>query len=90
MLGAALGGAVHSQVVALVGSLVWMFVVEPLCWVLLGLLDWDGVADYLPAASLGGVIDSADEGLPFAGSVGMTLAWIGLVDGARARAHRPS
>ncbi len=79
VLGAALGGAVHSQVVALVGSLVWMFVVEPLCWALLGLFDWDGVADYLPAASLGGVIDSADEGLPFAGSVGMTFAWIGLV-----------
>jgi ABC-2 type transport system permease protein len=79
VLGAALGGAVHSQVGALVGALVWMFVVEPLCWVLLGLLDWEGVADYLPAASLGGVIDTADEGLPFAGSVGMTLAWIALV-----------
>jgi hypothetical protein len=47
--------------------------------VLLGLLDWDGVADYLPAASLGGVIDTADEGLPFAGSVGMTLAWVALL-----------
>ena len=70
MLGAAVGGAVQSQVGALVGSLVWMFVVEPLCWVLLGLLDLDGVADYLPAASLGGVIDSAGEGLPWAGSVG--------------------
>jgi ABC-type transport system involved in multi-copper enzyme maturation permease subunit len=79
VVGAALGGAVHSQVGALVGALVWMFVVEPLCWVLLGLLDWEGVADYLPAASLGGVIDSDDEGLPFAGSVGMTLAWIALL-----------
>jgi ABC-type transport system involved in multi-copper enzyme maturation permease subunit len=79
VLGAALGGAVHSQVGALVGALVWMFVVEPLCWVLLGLLDWDGLADYLPAASLGGVIDTEDDGLPFAGSVGMTLAWIALL-----------
>jgi len=79
VLGAALGGAVHSQVGALVGALVWMFVVEPLCWVLLGLLDWDGAGDYLPAASLGGIIDSQDEGLPFAGSVGMTFAWIALL-----------
>jgi ABC-type transport system involved in multi-copper enzyme maturation permease subunit len=75
VLGAALGGAVHSQVGALVGALLWMFVVEPLCWVLLGLLDWDGVAEYLPVASLGGVIDTENEGLPFAASVGMTIAW---------------
>lgn len=79
VLGAALGGAVHSQVGALVGALVWMFVVEPLCWVLLGLVSWDGVADYLPAASIGGIIDTEDEGLPFAGSVGMTIAWIGFL-----------
>ena len=31
---------------------------EPICWVLLGLLDLDGVSDYLPAASLGSVVDS--------------------------------
>lgn len=78
-VGAALGGAVHSQVGALVGSLVWMFVVEPLGWVLLGVLGWDGVADYLPAASVGGIIDSNDEGLPFAGSVGMTLVWVAVL-----------
>jgi ABC-2 type transport system permease protein len=79
VLGAALGGAVHSQVGALVGALVWMFVVEPLCWVLLGLLDWDGVADYLPAASIGGILDTENDGLPFAGSVGMTVAWVALL-----------
>lgn len=75
LLGAAVGGAVHSQVGALVGALVWIFVAEPLCWGLLGLLDLDGVASYLPAASLGGVVDSSGEGLPFAGSVGMALVW---------------
>jgi ABC-type transport system involved in multi-copper enzyme maturation permease subunit len=78
VLGAAVGGAVHSQVGALVGALVWMFVVEPLCWVLLGLLDLDGAAEYLPAASVGGVVDSGGGGLPFAGSVGMAAAWIVL------------
>ncbi len=78
MLGAAIGGAIHSQVGALVGALVWIFVAEPICWVLLGLLDLDGVSEYLPAASLGAIVDSDDEGLPLAGSVGMTLAWATL------------
>ncbi len=78
LLGAAVGGAVHSQVGALVGGLVWIFVAEPLCWVLLGLLDLDAVAEYLPAASLGSIVDSSGEGLPFAGSVGMAFAWIAL------------
>src|SRR5262249_52596922 len=44
---------------------------EPLCWVLLGLANLDGVAEYLPAASLGGVLDSNGGGLPLAGSVGI-------------------
>lgn len=78
LLGAAVGGVVHSQVGALVGALVWIFVVEPLCWVLLGVLDWDGAADYLPAASLGGVVDSEGDGLSVPGSIGMTVVWIAL------------
>jgi ABC-2 type transport system permease protein len=78
VLGAAVGGAVHSQVGALVGALVWIFVAEPLCWALLGLLDVGGAAEYLPAASLGGIVDSGGGGLPFAGSVGMALVWAAL------------
>lgn len=75
ILGAAVGGAVHSQVGALVGALVWIFVAEPICWVILGLLDLDGAAEYLPAASLGGIVDSGGGGLPLAGSAGMAAAW---------------
>ena len=75
VLGAAIGGAVHSQVGALVGVLVWMFVLEPICWVVLGLLDLDGVAEYLPAASLGGLVDSTGEGLSWFRSVGVVLGW---------------
>jgi len=75
VLGAAIGGAVHSQVGALVGVLVWMFVLEPICWVVLGLLDLDGVAEYLPAASLGGLVDSTSEGLSWFRSVGVVLGW---------------
>lgn len=78
VLGAAIGGAVHSQVGALVGALVWIFVAEPLCWALLGLLDVGGAAEYLPAASLGGIVDSGGGGLPFAGSVAMALVWTAL------------
>jgi ABC-type transport system involved in multi-copper enzyme maturation permease subunit len=81
VIGAALGGAVHSQVGALVGALVWMFVVEPLCWGLLGLVGWDGVAEYLPTASMGGVIDTGNEGLSFAVSVGVSAAWAALLFG---------
>ena len=78
VIGAAIGGAVHSQVGALVGALVWIFVAEPLCWALLGLLDVGGAAEYLPAASLGGIVDSGGGGQPIAGSVGMALAWAAL------------
>ena len=78
IFGAAIGGAVHSQVAALVGALVWMFVLEPICWVILGLVDLDGVAKYLPAASLGGTVDSSGEGLSWARSVGVTIAWAAL------------
>ena len=75
VLGAALGGAIHSQVAALVGTLLWMFVLEPICWVILGLLDVGGVAEYLPAAALGGTVDTSDEGLSWARSVGVSLGW---------------
>ena len=75
VLGAAIGGAVHSQVGALVGVLLWMFVLEPICWVLLGLLDLDGVAEYLPAASLGGLVDSAGEGPSWFRSLGVVIGW---------------
>jgi len=78
IFGAAIGGAVHSQVGALVGALVWMFVLEPICWVILGLLDVDAVADYLPAASLGGTVDSEGGGLSWAGSVAVVLGWIAV------------
>jgi ABC-2 type transport system permease protein len=77
VLGAAIGGAVHSQVGALVGTLVWLFIAEPIVWVLLGLVDLDGVADYLLTATLFGPVDTEGENLSFAGSVGMAFVWIG-------------
>jgi ABC-2 type transport system permease protein len=74
-LGAAVGGFVHSQVGALVGTLVWLFVAEPIVWVLLGLIDLDGVADYLPAVTVLSMADTEGENLSYAGTVGMAVVW---------------
>lgn len=78
VFGAAIGGAVHSQVGALVGVLVWMFVLEPICWVLLGLLDVGGASEYLPAAALGGTVDSEGGGLSWIRSVAVASGWAAL------------
>jgi ABC-2 type transport system permease protein len=76
--GAAVGGVVHSQVGALVGALVWMFVGEPLTRVLLGLLDIDGVGDYLPASSVIGMTDTSGDGLSFPGMLAVALGWVAV------------
>lgn len=74
-LGAAVGGFVHSQVGALVGTLVWLFVAEPLVWVLLGLVDIGGVADYLPGVTVLSFVDTEGENLSYAGTAGMAVVW---------------
>jgi ABC-2 type transport system permease protein len=74
-LGAAVGGFVHSQIAALVGALVWLFVAEPIVWVLLGLVNLDGVPDYLPGATVLSIVDTEGENLSFAGTVGMAAVW---------------
>jgi ABC-type transport system involved in multi-copper enzyme maturation permease subunit len=79
--GSAIGGAVHSQVGALVGTLVWMFVLEPICWVLLALLDVDGVASYLPAAALGGMVDSESGSTSWLRSVAVAFGWTAVAAG---------
>jgi hypothetical protein len=74
-LGAAVGGVVHSQVGALVGTLVWLFVAEPIVWVLLGLVDFDGVTDYLPAVTVLSILDTEGENLSYGATVGMAVVW---------------
>jgi ABC-2 type transport system permease protein len=81
VLGAALGGAIHSQVGALVGVLLWMFVLEPICWVLLALVDLDAASEYLPAAALGGAVDSEADGLSWLRSIGVVAGWAALSAG---------
>jgi ABC-2 type transport system permease protein len=77
-MGAAVGGFVHSQVGALVGTLIWLFVAEPIVWVLLGLMDLEGVADYLPAVTVLSIADTDSENLSYAGTVGMAVVWTGV------------
>jgi ABC-type transport system involved in multi-copper enzyme maturation permease subunit len=78
VFGAAVGAVVHSQVGALVGTLVWIFVAEPIVWVLLGLVHWDGVSDYLPAATVLGIADTEGEGLSYATTTLNLCGWIVL------------
>jgi ABC-2 type transport system permease protein len=76
--GAAVGGFIHSQVAALVGALVWLFVAEPITWVLLGLVNLDGVADYLPGVTVLSILDTEGENLSYAGTVGTAAAWTAI------------
>jgi ABC-2 type transport system permease protein len=83
LLGVAIGAFVHSQVAALVGTLVWVFVGETLLWGLFGLLDLDGLIAYLPFRAL----DSADgtwepDMLSYWPGVAVSLAWVGVVGAA--------
>ena len=79
LLGAALGGAIHSQVAALVGALLWMFVLEPICWVILGVArrrrSWPSTSRRRRSA---GRVDTSDEGLSWARSVAVSVGWTAL------------
>jgi ABC-2 type transport system permease protein len=79
-LGVAVGAAVHGQVAALIGTLIWIFVVETLVSALLGVLDLDEVSGYLPNAAISVVLgDASAELLSFWPSVLVALGWIAAV-----------
>jgi ABC-2 type transport system permease protein len=80
LLGVAIGVAVQGQVAALVGTLVWIFLVETLLIGALGLVDWEGVRKYLPFQALDGADGvGGDELLSYWPAVGVSLAWIALI-----------
>lgn len=80
LMGIAIGTAVQSQVAALVGTLVWIFVVETLLVVaVFGPLDFDGLSPYLPFRALDAADGTGGEDLlSYWGGVGVSLAWIAL------------
>ena len=80
LLGVAIGTAVHSQVAALVGTLIWIFLVENLLVGLLGLVDFDRVAEYLPFHALDAADGTgADNLLSYGAGVAVSLGWILLL-----------
>ena len=83
LLGLAIGSVVHNQVAALVGTLLWIFLVETLIVGLLGLLDADGVAEYLPFHAVDGADGAGgDNLLDYGPALAVTLGWIALIGAA--------
>lgn len=77
LMGVGIGSVVHGQVAALVGTLVWLFLGEGLVGALFGLVDLDGVREYLPFQAL----DAADgtggeELLSYGAGLAVSLGWI--------------
>ncbi len=82
--GVAIGAVVHNQVAALVGTLVWIFLVETLLVGLVGLVDVDERGG-VPARSI--ALDGADGTggdnlLDYGPALAVTLGWIALLGAA--------
>lgn len=83
LMGIAVGALVHAQVAALVGTLIWIFVGEPLLGALIGLVDLDGVAPYLPFQVLDAADGTGGESLlSYGPGIAMACAWIAAIGGA--------
>jgi len=79
VLGAAVGAIVQSQVGAIVGWFIWIFVVESLVTVLAGLLltevgEPDPVSRFLPGSSLGGIVGGEGNEFVLRGGTAALLA----------------
>ena len=80
LLGVAIGILVQSQVAALVGTLVWIFLVETLLIGVFGWLDIEGLAPYLPIQALDAVDGTGGEDLlSYWPGVAVSLAWIAVL-----------
>ena len=86
-LGVGVGALVQNQTVALVGAVIWVLLVEALIGVLLGLIDLEVIADYLPGRALSAFDGTGEEGAlsRWAGAA-VGLAWVvglGIAGGLR-------
>ena len=80
LLGVAIGTVVHNQVAGLVGTLVWIFLVENLLVALAGLVDADHVSQYLPFHALDGADGTGgDNLLGYRTALAVTCGWIMLL-----------
>jgi ABC-type transport system involved in multi-copper enzyme maturation permease subunit len=83
LTGVAIGVLVQSQVAALVGTLVWIFLGETLLVGLFGLLDVDGLSAYLPFHALDASDGTGGENLlSYWGGVAVALGWIATLGAA--------
>ncbi len=84
MLGVGVGGALRNQAGAAVGLLVWFLVAEFLVRALLGVIELDGVARYLPLAAMEALIGSDDlEDVLSQSAGGLVLAgWVAVAAAA--------
>lgn len=80
LLGVAIGTVVHNQVAALVGTLVWIFLVENLVVGLANLADADGATEYLPFHALDGADGTGgDNLLAYGPALAVAAGWIVLI-----------
>ena len=85
LTGVAIGSLVHSQVAALVGTLIWAFLGETLIWGVLGLLDLDGAIRYLPFRALDASDGTGgDDLLRYWPAVAVSVGWIAVLGAAGA------
>jgi hypothetical protein len=75
MLGVGVGAVVQSQTFAIVGSVIWVLLVEALIAALLGLADLEAVADYLPGRALS-AFDGTEGGLSTWAGGAVALGWV--------------
>jgi ABC-type transport system involved in multi-copper enzyme maturation permease subunit len=83
LLGVAIGSVVHNQVAALVGTLLWIFLVETLLVGLLSLVDLEGWDEYLTFHAIDGADGTGgDNLLDYGPALAVTLGWIALLGAA--------
>lgn len=74
-LGVGVGAVVQSQTLAVVGSVIWVLLVEALIGGLLGLVDLGGAADYLPGRALS-AFDGTEGGLSTWAGGAVAAGWV--------------
>ena len=82
LVGVAIGALVQSQVAALVGTLIWVFLGEMILVLVLELLDFDAAGDYLPFQALDAADGTNPDLLPYWTAVAVSLAWIAGIGAA--------
>jgi hypothetical protein len=85
-LGVGIGAVVRSQTFAVVGAIIWIVLVEALITALLGVVDLEGVGEYLPGRALSSFDGTEEGGLSIWAGGAVSLAWVcalGLLGGVR-------